>query len=106
MAYDCPVDTLNDLQQHFLGTGIVNLKSRGSRGQTALMVAAYCGRFNWVEALLNEKCIAEDINAQDFEGFTALMNAAVQNHVVVVDVLLRVPNIRLDLHTEDGKTAF
>ena len=68
---------------------------------TPLMLVAYSGRAPAVTALINA---GADVNAQDDDGWTALVHAASGGHAQVVSLLLMAgadPNIR----TRDGRSV-
>jgi ankyrin repeat protein len=71
-----------DAAQALIGAKGIDLDAENSHGQTALMVAAFAGRIELVNALL-------DAGAEiHHEGWTALHYAALGGHVDVVNTLL------------------
>lgn len=70
---------------------------------TALMAAAQGGYVDVVQFLLSKKA---DVNKQGFRGMTALQAAVMQKHPAVVKVLLKDPNININLQDEDGHSAY
>ncbi|KAJ8336361.1 hypothetical protein SKAU_G00375810 [Synaphobranchus kaupii] len=71
-------------------------------GQTALVLAVIHRRLEMIWALLD--CGA-DVNAQDGEGFTALMKACQHGHTHTVSLLLQHPRCDITLINNDGETA-
>ena len=63
-------------------------------GETALMIAARCGRTETVQTLLD---LGADVNAVDRFGKTALMMAAEEGHTETVQALVNHPTIQLRL---------
>jgi ankyrin repeat protein len=93
-----------ELIKDILEYSVVDINSKDSIGQTALMLAANWGNEKCVELLLNHPGI--DVNLQDKWGWTALMNA-VDRKVKVVELLLNHPGIDITLEeTESSRTAW
>jgi ankyrin repeat protein len=91
-----------------------DVNARDSQGCTPLMLAARSGSFSQhdkpcatVTALFSQKHNSPlpTLDAQDAEGFTALMYAASQNNHRVVQLLLS-RNARQDIRNKQGKTAW
>ena len=71
-------------------------------GVTALQRAAAHNLVEVVDVLLAG---GADVNAQNKEGYTALMLAARNNHLDMVTALMNHPGIDLNLRDKDGETA-
>jgi len=93
------------LIQDILEYSVVDINSKDSIGQTALMLAAYRGNEKCVELLLNHPGI--DVNLQDKWGWTALMFAAYRRNEKSIELLLSHPGIDITLEeTESNRTAW
>jgi len=77
----------------------INLELRDQFGQTALIETVSP---TIAEILLSA---GANVNATDKDGKTALMKDAEYNEVDVIEVLVKAPNIRLDLRDHKGETA-
>jgi TonB family protein len=77
----------------------IDLEVRDNYGQTALIET--------VSASIAELLIkaGANVNAQDKDGKTALINAAERNYVDKLEVLVKAPGIRLGQHDNNGATA-
>jgi ankyrin repeat protein len=74
-----------------------------SRGNNTVLVSAVSfGHKKLVSALLAR---GVDVNIQTRFGWNALMEAAYSDKLEMLDILLKVPDIKLDLQNSDGKTA-
>ncbi|MBF0363328.1 MAG: ankyrin repeat domain-containing protein [Oligoflexia bacterium] len=60
------------------------LKFKGPTGQNILMIAAFKGQMDTAKKIIGHL----DLNAKDFNGFTALSFAAQAGHMDIVDLLL------------------
>ena len=98
------MDGIKDILQ-FLERDTELLGSANRSGETLLMAAAYHGRLDWVNCLIDEPAARQTINARDCDGVTALMQAAVAGHAEVVRSLLRVDGIHLYYRTCENNNA-
>ena len=101
---DSKADGIYDVLE-FLKRGTELLGSANRSGETLLMAAAYHGRLDWVNCLIDEPAARQTINARDCDGVTALMQAAVAGHAEVVRSLLRVDGIHLYYRTCENNNA-
>lgn len=80
----------------------VQVDARDDRGNTALILAAYHGKADLVDALLTA---GADPNLVDARGNTALMGALFKGEAEVVRRLLRDPRTDVNLRNGAGQTA-
>lgn len=89
-----------ELLNAFLDNG-VSPDWKNQNRESMLALAASYGQANSVKLLLHKKA---NINAQDDEGFTPLMNACQNRHVEVVKILLEA-GADISLKSKYGDTA-
>jgi uncharacterized protein len=90
-----------------------DVNARDSQGCTALMLAARYGSLSKLKVFLTVHTLFSNkhnsplptLDAQDAEGFTALMYAAYSNHDRVAEFLL-VRKAKRDTRNREGKTAW
>ena len=71
-----------------------------------LMYACSNGDTEIITSILQVKSPEFDINAQDFDGKTALMLATKEGHIECVELLLREPELDINIRDNLGDTAF
>ena len=74
--------------------------------RNVLMYACATGDIEIVTSILQVKSPDFDINAQDFDGKTALMLATKEGHKECVELLLRMPELDVNIKDNLGDTAF
>jgi ankyrin repeat protein len=84
------------------GGADVNVKNHET-GQTALMLAAWSGSYDMVDLLLKNAITAEDRDAVDKKGMSALFYAVESGHLEVVKLLCS-KKANVNLVTRDGVT--
>ncbi|RMZ39355.1 serine/threonine-protein kinase ripk4 [Aspergillus flavus] len=73
-----------EIVRRLLRTGNINLNARlGAKSRTVLMLAVGHGHYDFVDEFLGHKSI--DVNAQDSNGFTALLFAVYSEEGVSID---------------------
>lgn len=83
-----------------------HLLSRGkNKGNSALLIAVWDGRFEIVKYLIETKNLQISINQADGNGFTPLMKAAIKGHSEIAAYILNLPGIDLLIRDREGKTA-
>ncbi len=83
-----------------------HLLSRGkNKGNSALLIAVWDGRFEIVKYLIEEKRFQISINQADGNGFTPLMKAAIKGHKEIAAYILKQRGIDVLIRDRDGKTA-
>ena len=87
-------DAIRELIRHH-----ANLESRNEYGETALIATVS----EVIAKLLIDA--GANVNAKDEDGKTALIQAAENNYLDKLEVLLKVPGIRLDLRDKKDETA-
>jgi ankyrin repeat protein len=92
-----------ELIKDILEYSVIDVNSKNSVGQTALMRAADNGKEKAVELLLNHPGI--DVNLQDRYGWTALIWAAYNGREKAVELLLNHPKIDVNVQDKSGCTA-
>ena len=81
----------------------VNCGSTGKNyGNTPLMIAAWHGRDDLVEALIEAGAC---LNQQDANGFTPLIKACLRGHPSSAKIILSQDKTDIDIRDRDGKTA-
>jgi ankyrin repeat protein len=78
----------------------IHLNIADHNGNTALILAAYVGSTR-ITTMLHEA----DVNAVDMHGDSALLTAAIQNHLRVANILLQTPDIDPNLANIHRLTA-
>ncbi|KAF1078126.1 ankyrin repeat domain-containing protein [Methanogenium sp. MK-MG] len=76
-----------------------------NKGNSALLIAVWDGRFDIVQYLLESKTFQISINQADGNGFTPLMKAAIKGHTLIAEYLLKQSTIDLLIRDRDGKSA-
>lgn len=84
--------------------GLADLLAGGDISQAYIQAAAR-GIPDAVAAILADSRISESVNAQDFEGDTALANACSYGHLEVVKVLLADPRVDVSIRNNRGWQA-
>jgi ankyrin repeat protein len=92
-----------ELIKGILEYSVIDVNSKDSKGQTALMWAAEWGKEKPVELLLNHPGI--NVNLQGKWRCTALMRAVAEGREKCVELLLNHPGINVNLRNENDKTA-
>ena len=93
-----------ELIKDILEYSVIDINSKNSDSQTALIVAARNGREKCVELLLKHPGI--DVNLQTIMGNTALMLAAYYGKEKAVELLLNHPGIDITLEDRNGQTVW
>ena len=88
--------------QFLLSLPNINLEAGSEAGWTALLVASHYGHLSIVKMLLDR---GANPNAATNKGNTPLMEAAAEGRQDVAQVLLSLPNIKLEARSERGGTA-
>ena len=88
-----------DMVKIFLETARVDLEARASDGMTPLMIASKNGNIRLVGMLLN----TDKVNVNAWNGYDSPLSLAVLlDHLEVIKILLRQPDIRLDIGHRAG----
>jgi ankyrin repeat protein len=76
-----------EISKIFLNDTILDYNVKDSNGNNFLIVASNLGKTNLVNLLLEKKVI-DDIDYQNYEGNTAMMEALCHEHFDIVNILL------------------
>lgn len=79
----------------------IDINTKNSIGDTALLHASWYGKKEIVELLLKQPNI--NINSQNNDGNTALLDASYCGYYEIVELLLKHPDINVELKNNDDR---
>jgi ankyrin repeat protein len=92
-----------DLYEECLQSPRIDLNSRDEQGRAVIHHLMHHGTPEHISRLVNDHT-SVNINRQDFSGLTALHFAVLGSRLDMIRTLLDLPNIRLDLIDNEGRT--
>ncbi|XP_055298445.1 ankyrin repeat domain-containing protein 50 isoform X2 [Sitodiplosis mosellana] len=104
---------LNACKKDGNGLATIDLEVEDECGQTALNIAARNGHFEIVELLLSLRYVCTSthqikhvsVNHADRDGWTPLRSASWGGHTDIVKLLIKHPEIQIDLSDKEQRTA-